>query len=62
MEMPNVLHEAWNSEHNIRYVVRAYRQLSREEVVQAIRYTLSQTPKRKRPKPGQTLEITTMIQ
>lgn len=59
MEMPNVVTEAHDEAKNIRYEVVAYRKLSREEVIFAIRHALSGM--KKKPKKNSTCRLVTII-
>lgn len=59
MELPNAPHQIRDPERNITYVVMAYRQLSRTEVVQMIR--VHQAAQRRKPKKGSLVRIVTTI-
>lgn len=57
MEQPNTRNVIKDAERKVTYVVMAYRQLSREEIVIAVRHHLSQ--RRGQPKKGSTIIIMT---
>jgi hypothetical protein len=59
MEMPNIRNTIKDERSRITYVVLAYRQLTREEVVDAVRYY--QSRQKKKPKPGTEITIITTI-
>ncbi len=61
MEVPSVKTTYKDTENGITYEVMAYRKLTEEETVLAIRNTLSLLKKSKRPKRGQTLTILTVL-
>ncbi len=60
MELPQVENILDDQDRNIRYVVRAYRKLSEQELVLAVRAFLSMQRGR-RPKRNTTYEIITVI-
>lgn len=60
MKPPHISNPIKDPESDVTYNVMAYRQLSQSEVAHAVRYYLSQAKKRK-PKPGSTITIFTVI-
>ncbi|MCH8151410.1 MAG: hypothetical protein IH830_03440 [Planctomycetes bacterium] len=60
MQLPDVANVAMDRERNIRFVVTAYRRLSRQELLAAVRtfFSMKGAP---RPKPNSTYEIITVI-
>jgi hypothetical protein len=61
MQMPNVRNVLRDPTKQINYEVMAYRALSEQELLMAVRVYLSNTKKSKRPKPGQTVTIYSVI-
>jgi hypothetical protein len=59
VEGPNVLSVAVDGERGIRYEVQAYRTLTQEELLLAVRYYLSHS--RKKPKKGSVVRIVSII-
>ena len=57
-QLPNVKNTATDQQTGVTYNIMAYRTLTREEIVLAIRHALSQ---QKKPKRGTTLTIITTI-
>ena len=60
MQMPNVRTTIEDQNLKITFHVMAYRTLSRDEMILAVRHCMSQK-KRKRPKPGQEITIISTI-
>jgi hypothetical protein len=60
MDQPTVINTLIDNEKNITYEVFAYRKLTREELVLAVRHFYAQK-KKPRVKPGQTIKIITII-
>lgn len=60
MQPPNISNPIKDPEADVTYNVMAYRQLSRAEVVQAVRMYMAQK-KGKKPKRGTTVTIITVI-
>jgi len=60
MEQPNIINTLVDSEKNITYEVVAYRKLSREELVLAVRHFYAQK-KKPRVRPGQKVRIISII-
>lgn len=62
MEQPTVWMQIRDEELNITYQVRAYRTLTRPEMVQCVRsYVAQQAAKRRKPKANMTIKILTLI-
>lgn len=61
MELPPVSHVRRDAKAGVIYDVRAYRDLSEQEVLQQIRGYLAHTPIRKRPKRGERITILTIL-
>lgn len=59
MEMPGVKNTIVDDEKKITYHVMAYRELTRVEVVNAVRHFLS--TQKKKPKPNSTITIVSLI-
>lgn len=59
MEMPSVVTEAYDEARNIRYEVVAYRKLTDQEVVFAIRQALAGM--KRKPKKNSTCRLVTII-
>lgn len=59
MQMPNVSNVIKDSERNIVYDVVAYRELTRQELVHAVRQFMSM--QKRKPKKGTRYRIITMI-
>ncbi len=59
MDMPTVQNVLTDSEKNIRYEVYAYRALTEEELIFAVRSFLGST--KRKPKQGSCVEIHTVI-
>jgi len=60
MQPPNVKHLLIDDKNGVRYRVLAYRKLTREEVLMAVRHYKSQR-KGKKPKKGTIITIVTVI-
>jgi hypothetical protein len=60
MELPDVKHLLIDDKNEVRYEVLAYRKLTREEVIMAVRHYKSQK-KIKKPKKGTIITIVTVI-
>lgn len=52
-----IRHQLYNAESDITYVVFAPRQLTHDEMMKAIVVNLHLTPRKRKPKRGQTWEI-----
>ena len=61
MELPPISHLRRDPKAGVVYDVRAYRELSQEEILQQIRGYLAQTPRSQRPKRGQKITILTIL-
>lgn len=59
MEHPSVATKVYVESTKVTYVVMAYRQLEPEEAKQVVRASLGQ--QRRKPKPGSTIELHTVI-
>lgn len=59
MERPRIEHEIRDPERNITYIVVAYRTLTQQEVVFAVRAFLTRT--RRKPKKNSRIEILTVF-
>ena len=60
MQLPDIVNILKDPEKDVTYKIVAYRKLSRDEMVQAVRFYHSQK-KKKRPKKGDTIEIITIF-
>ncbi len=60
MQLPNIDNVLKDPKKNITYIIMAYRKLTREKMVLAVRHYHSQR-KAKKPKRGQTITIYTII-
>lgn len=60
METPDVVTTLKDPNAGVTYHVQAFRQLTRTELIQAVRYYLSRT--KKRPKRGDVIRIISVIQ
>jgi uncharacterized protein (DUF433 family) len=60
VQLPNVSNILKDLENDVTYDVIAYRKLSRNEIIQAVRYYNSQK-KTKKPKKGTSIKIITII-
>ncbi|MFA5239084.1 MAG: hypothetical protein WC476_05160 [Phycisphaerae bacterium] len=60
MQSPNVKHLLIDDKNGVRYEVLAYRKLSHEEVIMAVRHYKSRR-KPKKPKKGTIITIVTVI-
>lgn len=60
MELPSVVSTLKDSENDVTYNVRAYRRLSRQELLQSVGLFLGQR-KGKKPKRGTIITIVTVI-
>ena len=60
MQMPNVVNTLVDKEKNITYEVVAYRKITREELILAVRHFYAQKKKTK-VKPGQKIKIISML-
>jgi hypothetical protein len=58
MQQPEIRHELKDTENNILFIVMAYRQLSKSEILTAINYW---TVRNKKPRPGSQIIIPTTI-
>ena len=61
MEFPTISNLAVDKT-GVKYNVVAYRKLSPAEITFWVRHHLAQIPKRKRPKPGASVRIVTLIE
>lgn len=59
MQMPNVVTTVKDTTSDVTYQVKAYRQLNRQEMLQAIGMYLRQS--KKKPKRGMTVTIVSLI-
>lgn len=60
MQEPNINNIIKDEEHKVIYNIKAYRRLSRDEMIHAVHFYYSQR-KIKKPKPGTTITIITII-